>query len=101
MNNRNEFRRQIYGTDEQWRSAIAQMQTDMEKSDSNSILSLRESMIDMVTADSVEFVIDMTGKIWVNVNGVCRLRIGRAKTVVIDQRSCENPTVLLLMERNG
>lgn len=34
-------------------------------------------MTDMLEASDVEFVRDYTGKIWVNVNGVCLLRVGR------------------------
>lgn len=41
-------------------------------------------MNDMVEAKHVDIAVDDTGKVWVNVDGVCVLRIGHAHTVVID-----------------
>jgi hypothetical protein len=39
---------------------------------------------DVIEADTVEIQIDDTGKIWVNIDGRCALRIGHAKTIISD-----------------
>ncbi len=38
---------------------------------------------DLVNAGIVEIESDVTGKLWVNVDGTCRLRIGNAVKVVL------------------
>lgn len=48
-------------------------------------------MIDMLNAGTVEIEIDETGKLWINVDGACRLRIGKAETIIIDHRSLTDP----------
>lgn len=50
-----------------------------------------DSMIDMLDAGTVEIEIDETGKMWINVDGRCRLRIGAAETIIIDHRSLTDP----------
>ncbi len=42
------------------------------------------NLVDMLDAASVEVLVDSTGKVWINVNGACALRIGHADIVVID-----------------
>ena len=41
-------------------------------------------IVDLATAGVVELTVDDTGKVWVNVDGKCRLRVGRAGTVRAD-----------------
>lgn len=41
-------------------------------------------MLDIRDVKSVEILVDQFGKIWVNVDGACKLRIGRAEIVTID-----------------
>lgn len=41
-------------------------------------------MDDRIDANAVEFTVDETGKVWVNVDGKCVLRIGHAKHVIAD-----------------
>lgn len=41
-------------------------------------------MDDRLDAEVLELQVDETGKVWVNVDGICVLRIGRVKTVYID-----------------
>jgi len=50
-----------------------------------------DSTIDMLDAETVEIEIDETGKMWINVDGRCRMRIGKVETIVIDHRSLINP----------
>jgi Lon protease-like protein len=38
-------------------------------------------MVDMLDAEVVEVTLDQFGKLWVNVDGVCRLRIGKIKHI--------------------
>ena len=40
---------------------------------------MTDRMIDMLDAEKVEVLLDDTGKLWVNVDGACRLRIGAIK----------------------
>lgn len=37
------------------------------------------TMIDIQDVDTVEIFIDHAGKLWINVDGRCRLRIGKIK----------------------
>lgn len=46
-----------------------------------------KSMLDIEKASVVEFTVDEEGKVWVNVDGTCRLRIGYAETVIVGQPS--------------
>lgn len=46
-----------------------------------------KSMLDIEKASVVEFTVDEEGKVWVNVDGICRLRIGYAETVIVGQPS--------------
>lgn len=41
-------------------------------------------MIDLIKAKKVDFSVDQTGKVWVNVDDQCVLRIGEATDVLID-----------------
>lgn len=41
-------------------------------------------MDDRRDAQEVEIIVDRTGKVWVNVDGVCALRISHARVVSID-----------------
>lgn len=41
-------------------------------------------MIDMLAANSVQVLVDTTGKLWVNIDGKCELRIGHCKLIVLD-----------------
>jgi hypothetical protein len=41
-------------------------------------------MDDRLDANIVEVTVDSTGKLWVNVDGRCALRIGHCKLVVYD-----------------
>lgn len=41
-------------------------------------------MDDRLNANSVEITVDSTGKVWVNIDGKCALRIGHAKVVIVD-----------------
>jgi len=40
-------------------------------------------MIDIQSADDVEIIVDHTGKMWINVDGQCVLRVGWCKDVSI------------------
>lgn len=42
----------------------------------------RIKMIDLLEAIEVEFYVDSTGKVWLNVDGKCAVRIGRAEKIV-------------------
>ena len=50
----------------------------------------KPGMIDMLDAESVEVLLDDTGKLWVNVDGACRLRIGSIKYI---ETTLDNLTV--------
>jgi hypothetical protein len=41
-------------------------------------------MIDLTEAGVIEISCDDTGKLWVNVNGKCLLRIGRADVITLE-----------------
>lgn len=41
-------------------------------------------MQDISDADSVEIQVDSTGKLCININGVCALRIGRCKSITMN-----------------
>lgn len=41
------------------------------------------SMIDMVVVEAVEIEIDKNGTVWVNVDGLCRFRAHRCKTIQV------------------
>lgn len=41
-------------------------------------------MLDLENADAVEFMVDTTGKVWLNVDGKCVVRIGHAFVVETD-----------------
>ena len=41
---------------------------------------------DRMKSTVVEILADETGKVWVNVDGVCILRIGTVKTLIIDNK---------------
>ena len=41
-------------------------------------------MIDLIEADIVEITIDTTGKLWVNVDGRCLLRIRHSNNTIVD-----------------
>lgn len=40
--------------------------------------------IDRQTCKEVEVLIDQTGKLWINIDGVCVVRIGKPESIVID-----------------
>lgn len=40
-------------------------------------------LTDLLHSDNVEFLIDTTGKLWLNVDGVCAVRIGKVETITI------------------
>lgn len=40
--------------------------------------------VDLLDARIVEVEMDSTGKLWVNVDGVCRLRIGHVQNIKIE-----------------
>lgn len=46
--------------------------------------SLHDNVFDVLDATDVEFQVDSEGKVWVNVDGVCRVRIGKAANVTIN-----------------
>lgn len=48
-------------------------------------------MVDLLDADEVEIFIDDTGKLWVNVDQQCALRIGHVKKVVSDSPMAYRP----------
>lgn len=41
-------------------------------------------MIDLTDAEHVQVYIDQKRKVWVNVDGICLLRIGKTKSYTID-----------------
>lgn len=41
---------------------------------------------DRLTAQEVELLCDKNGKVWVNVDGICVLRVGHVERVVIDNK---------------
>ncbi len=41
-------------------------------------------MDDRIDVKAVEFQVDDTGKVWLNVNGVCVFRAGHSQCVVVD-----------------
>lgn len=41
-------------------------------------------LLDVTTADEVELLVDTTGRMWLNVDGLCRVRIGKVKTIRVD-----------------
>ena len=41
-------------------------------------------MVDIVLAGAVDITLDQFGKLWVNVDGKCVLRIGHCNTVTMD-----------------
>lgn len=43
-------------------------------------------MIDIDKAYDVEITVDNTGKLWINVDGICLLRIGKANIIMIDDK---------------
>lgn len=52
----------------------------MTDNDINTVVKLQ----DVWFADHVEIKIDHTGKLWVNVDGVCALRIGHSKVYEVN-----------------
>jgi Lon protease-like protein len=42
---------------------------------------MKDKMIDQLDAETVEVKVDQFGKLWVNVDGICRLRIGKIKHI--------------------
>jgi hypothetical protein len=49
-------------------------------------------MVDLLDATEVEFHVDVTGKCWLNLNGKCLLRVGRARHIaIIDDREVKGP----------
>lgn len=48
------------------------------------IISIEEVMDDKLSADVVSIQVDSTGKVWVNVNERCVLRIGHVENLVLD-----------------
>jgi len=44
----------------------------------------KTSLNDIFEAETVEITIDTFGKMWVNVDGACALRIGRADVICVD-----------------
>lgn len=51
-------------------------------------------MDDRLSATSVEFQVDQTGKVWLNVDGKCVVRIGKADQVVIELPGRKPQTIL-------
>jgi hypothetical protein len=48
----------------------------------------RPEMLDIGSADDVEITIDQTARrIWINVNGVCRLRVQRISVLRMDNQA--------------
>lgn len=41
-------------------------------------------MLDLIDAKSVEFTVDAEGNIWLNIDGVCAVRVGKYENVVIE-----------------
>lgn len=41
-------------------------------------------MKDLLNADEVEVIVDQFGKVWVNVDGQCVLRVGKAASFVVE-----------------
>jgi hypothetical protein len=62
-------------------------------------------MIDMLNAGTVEIEIDETGKLWINVDGACQLRIGKAENIILDHNALHpafpRRTVIINGERVG
>lgn len=52
----------------------------------------RQKNNDIVEAGIVELSVDDTGKVWLNIDGVCMLRIGEAKEVLVT-RPCQKDFV--------
>jgi len=50
------------------------------------VVKLGDHMIDIVKAEVVEVLIDYSNRnrLWINVDGVCRLRIGSTDTLVLN-----------------
>jgi hypothetical protein len=46
--------------------------------------------VDLATASVVEIEMDANKKLWVNVDGICRLRVGVAQHIVIIDNSQES-----------
>jgi hypothetical protein len=55
-----------------------------------------QKLTDIISADVVEITVDDTGKIWVNVDGECRLRIGKATVVNYDIQNLRAPVITLV-----
>lgn len=43
-------------------------------------------MVDLHTVEEVEVSIDDTGKLWINVNGKCLLRVGKPARITIEDK---------------
>jgi hypothetical protein len=41
-------------------------------------------MLDIIDAGTVEVTVDTTGKLWVNIDGKCALRIEHCRLIVMD-----------------
>lgn len=48
------------------------------------LLNPQPKMCDLIDAEVVEVLIDSTGKLWVNVDGLCKLRIGHADSIKVE-----------------
>lgn len=49
----------------------------------------RHAMLDLTNCKSISLEVDRTGKLWVNVDGKCAVRVGKAENVSIDIDSGE------------
>lgn len=47
-------------------------------------LALNRRMIDLLDADQVSVAYDGTGKLWINLGGVCVMRVGHVKRLVLE-----------------
>lgn len=54
-------------------------------------ISVSSQMVDCVNNEEVEVRISVDGRLWVNVDGICRLRAYKAKQIIIeDERQITN-----------
>lgn len=55
-------------------------------------LTLDFEMVDLRDVMVVDIVVDETNKLWVNVNGKCLLRVGKALNLTLSIKGKINPT---------
>lgn len=43
-------------------------------------------MIDLLNCKQIEFIVDSTGKVWVNLDGRCVVRVGKPEDIHIEDK---------------